>query len=149
MKPLDFGGRALIICAAVASLSGCGGSQSPSSTADALSIQVRCHHAGRSEVKLWQCMNRAEHHGFIDLVLTPEKGIQHSPDSPREVSPGLVRDGRTGLKGSIDYKGATMLTVDRENGLFLIPVHLANGEWAILVWKVRGEFQYYVGAKKL
>ena len=94
-------------------------------------------------------MNEAEHHAFIDLVLKPEPGIQHSPNSPRETSPGLVRDAGTGLKGSIDYKGATMLTADRENGLFLIPVHLANGEWAILVWKVRGELQYYVGAKKL
>jgi hypothetical protein len=99
---------------------------------------------------MWRCTNQAEHRELIDLHIAYLAHKQSEQgDAPIGVAPGIVIDPKTRLKGVVDYDGATILSQDGETGVFLVPIQLANGKWAILRWHVDGEFSHYLGALPL
>ncbi len=55
-----------------------------------------------------------------------------------------------GLPGArIDWKDATVLSSDNENGLRLIPAQLPDGTWVAMIWRMTGEFERYEGLRRL
>jgi hypothetical protein len=63
--------------------------------------------------------------------------------------PATVLDVKSGFSGTVDYDGATVLSNDDENGWRLVPLRAGNGRWALLVWKMDGEFDDYRGLRAL
>lgn len=64
-------------------------------------------------------------------------------------APKVVLDIASGFSGVVDYDGATVLSRDNENGWRLIPLMGDHGRWALLVWKMEGEFGRYQGLRRL
>lgn len=56
---------------------------------------------------------------------------------------------RVRRKGTIDFADATVFSSDNESGLFVVPIHLKNGNWVAAVWVIRGEFEKYRGIREL
>jgi hypothetical protein len=63
--------------------------------------------------------------------------------------PFVVLDVRSGFRGRVDYNGAMVLSSDNDNGWRLVPLQGDNGRWALLVWKMEGEFDSYRGLRPL
>jgi hypothetical protein len=91
-----------------------------------LSIQERCKHAGKDGVKLWRCTTRYERRDMLRIVLT-----------------------RVPKDATVDFDDATVLSSNGEDGLQLVPIQYANGSWAVLVWKMSGERNTYLGVRQL
>lgn len=114
------------------------------------SIAIRCRNFSRSEIGMWKCTNTAERRELVDLHIAYLARKQSKQgNAPIGIAPGMVIDPKTRLKGVVDYDGAVMLSPDGETGVFLVPIHLSNGKWALLRWHVDGEFNQYLGALRL
>jgi hypothetical protein len=63
--------------------------------------------------------------------------------------PMEVTDLRSGFRGIVDYDGTSVVSTDNENGWRIVPSSRSDGQWAILVWKMEGEFDIYRGMRRL
>lgn len=70
-------------------------------------------------------------------------------NGPISAVPVTVRDAKTGLIGTIDYGDAMVLSADGDSGTFVVPIRLTDGRWAVLLWKLEGEFDTYLGLEVL
>jgi hypothetical protein len=93
----------------------------------ATDVRVRCRDAGRNAVRLWRCLNPRERTAFMQQLLKP------SPPA----------------HAAVDWNDAVVLSADNKNGLRLVPVHLSGDKWAVMVWSIHGEFESYVGLRRL
>jgi hypothetical protein len=127
MKSLGLGRyaqRAFLIVTTLPLLSNCAPRNPTTQTTD---IRVRCRDAGRNAVRLWRCLNPRERTAFMQQLLKP------SPPA----------------HAAVDWNDAVVLSADNKNGLRLVPVHLSGDKWAVMVWSIHGEFESYVGLRRL
>jgi hypothetical protein len=64
-------------------------------------------------------------------------------------NPIEVVDLRSGFRGIVDYDGTSVVSTDNENGWIIVPLRRSDDHWAILVWKIEGEFDTYRGMRLL
>jgi hypothetical protein len=92
----------------------------------------------------WKCMSEAERRFYITATIDharPHDVVRQSGDR--------VLERRTGRKGTIDFRDAKMATLDGENATLIVPIYWGGWDWSALVWNYRGEFDRYVGLRKL
>jgi hypothetical protein len=117
----------LSVYLAIVSLTIFSGCAAKNQGTQATDVRVRCRDAGRNAVRLWRCMNPAERTAFMQQLVRP------SPPAD----------------GTADWSDAIVLSTDNAHGLRLIPVHLPNDKWEMMVWKLQGEFETYLGSRNL
>jgi len=88
-------------------------------------------------------MSEGKRREYINLY------IDHSPrqDVVRQ-SGDIVRERSSGRTGAIDYRDATMATLDGENATLIVPIYWGDWKWSALVWTYRGEFDKYLGLRQ-
>src|ERR1700733_1532031 len=104
-------------------------------------------------VRLWRCFTRDERRGMTADVIVWQQ--QYHPKDLRVITfdrnhfPMEVIDLRSGFRRTVDYDGTVIVSTDNENGWRIVPFRRNDGRWAILVWKIEGEFGIYRGVRLL
>lgn len=116
-------------------------------------IQRRCWGAGSDGVRLWRCLTRNERRGMTAGVIVLQQRYHpkdlHVIRFDRNHDPIEVTDLRSGFRGIVDYDGTVVVSTDNENGWRLVPLSGSDDHWAILVWKMQGEFDIYRRLRQL
>jgi hypothetical protein len=88
-------------------------------------------------------MNDEKRRDYINVY------IDHSPPHDIVHERGdIVLERKTGRRGTIDYRDATMATLDGANATLIVPIYWEGWKWGAVVWTYRGEFDKYVGLRQ-
>ena len=81
----------------------------------------------------WKCMNDEKRRDYINVY------IDHSPPHDVVREPGdIVLERRTGRRGTIDYRDATMAALGDENAMLIVPIYWGGWKWGAIVWTYHG-----------
>jgi hypothetical protein len=108
---------------------------------------MTCKNAGNDGVRMFRCQKSGDH-VLLGGMISYARAF-HSVSSFPDGTPREVIDLRSGFRGTVRYDEATVISDDGENGWLMIPLVGRSGDWAMVVFKLEGEYDTYRGLRRL